>query len=147
VWVKITVLNHSDLFASEYFDVEIPAFRVDVSESATGIKPILTLEGCQLHRDDDRDRCPPIPVPKELLGIGGYGKIQPHGSNSWIVEVTRTYWLVTPGEYTVSIWSDGFNLITKDNYDVAHEGAFRDVELVKRSGELKAGGVKFIIKK
>jgi hypothetical protein len=60
---------------------------------------------------------------------------------------THPYQLATPGEYTVSIQSDGFNLTTKDNYDVAHGGPFRDEKAVKRSGELKAGEVKFVIVK
>ena len=141
VWLKVTVLNHSDLTASDITELGSDYFIPDVHENTTGMRPKLTSWGCRVMPSD----CPTHRSGSYALNPpGGYWEIPPGKSKSTFVAVARYFVFTNPGEYTVSVRSGGFNLTTEhDNFGLIAI----DEKTAKRSGALSSGEVKFVIVK
>jgi hypothetical protein len=141
VWIKITVVNHSNQVAVNNFPEEYPPFVIGVIENASGKAPNRTRWSCWMRPSS----CPP-PVEKlpPVEVHDTYWEIPPGKSQSSILEVTREFEITNPGEYTVSVETMGFELTTAEN---TTHGMYRDRNLVKHIGAFKADEVRFVVVK
>lgn len=140
VWVKITVVNHSDQVAVVHFPAEFSPFSIDVVESAVGRAPKRTKWGCWMKQSS----CPPATEALPPVAVHGTFWEIPHGkSNYSILEITREYEITNPGEYTVSVETGGFELAAPS--EGTHLGISREQSSAKHLGTFKTDEVRFQI--
>jgi hypothetical protein len=132
VWVKVTAVNHSRLTACSGEN----NFLIDVTESATGAKPGLVQHGDGMIFI--------TATPPEF----NYCIAPKQTRSNLILEVTHTYMITSPGNYTASVYVPGVGLTKAENLkhdDPYHVDFFRDAKAVKYTGKIESEAGQFVV--
>lgn len=146
VWLKITLLNRTDMTAIRQISSGEMLFWANVIEKTSGMNPPFTREGCRLR--PSLCNLPKYDPTKEVSKFSGPGQrwmILPGVADSRIMEVTRLYDLTKPGDYTVSAEIDGFNITAKENITNGYFVKYVDKTAIKQAKEVNSDAVTFVI--
>lgn len=143
VWIRATLVNHSNLtaYADEY--PELPSIPIDLVENRTGSSPRLTSEGCRLRQN----ACTPAPGsptqgPLILSGLSDRWILPPGAPHVAIEEVTRQFVVAEAGEYSITADTGMFYWTTSDK--IGPVGPV-DKNFVRMSGTAESEPVHFIV--
>jgi hypothetical protein len=148
VWLKITLVNRTDMTAIRQLHAGELLFWANVIEKKTGSNPSLTHDGCRLRPSlcnlPDYD---PTKEQSKYSGSGWRWMIPPGVADSRIMEVTRLYDLTNPGEYNISAEITGFYFTAKENIANSFFVKFIDKTAVKQGNEVNSDSIQFVIVK
>ncbi len=142
VWVKFTVVNHTDQIAIAHYLAGFSPFGMQVNENTFGMEVPRTELGCWV-RPISSCLAPKDGMEHHIKGKSLFLEILPGESKDFIAEVNSEYLLAKPGNYTVLASMGQLDMTTREN---TFHGMYRDRSIVKRSDEVRANEITFIIK-